>query len=211
MSDETNIGDVVLLKGIFRLPMFAALDMAFGTNYIVYNVNFAGEKEKDEHYFGNYYKEIDGVNLIKPLEKELYIPNDINGKPMVRIGKNVFKNNSNIEKVVIGINCKTIGEGCFENCVNIRQVDIPISLVNIEPKAFSGCSGISVLNLSSVKHIGALAFQNCTELRKIYLSEQCGTIEKDAFLNCKKIVICAPKNSYAYLYAEKNGLKNQPI
>lgn len=211
LSDETNIGDVVLLKGIFRLPMFAALDMAFGTNYIVYNVNFAGEKEKDEHCFGNYYKEIDGVNLIKPLEKELYIPDDINGKPVVRIGKNVFKNNSNIEKVVIGLNCKTIGEGCFENCVNIRQVDIPISLVNIEPKAFSGCSGISVLNLSSVKHIGALALQNCTELRKIYLSEQCGTIEKDAFLNCKKIVICAPKNSYAYLYAEKNGLKNQPI
>ena len=101
LSDETNIGDVVLLKGIFRLPMFAALDMAFGTNYIVYNVNFAGEKEKDEHYFGNYYKEIDGVNLIKPLEKELYIPDDINGKPVVRIGKNVFKNNSNIEKVVM--------------------------------------------------------------------------------------------------------------
>lgn len=121
-------------------------------------------------------------------------PSDINGKPVVRIGKNVFKNNSNIEKVVIGINCKTIGEGCFENCVNIRYVDVPSSLVNIEPKAFSGCSGISALNLSSVKHIGTLAFHNCTELGKIYLSEQCGTIEKDAFL-----------------YAEQNGLRTQPV
>ena len=42
LSNESKIGDVILFKGIYRLPMFAAIDMAFGTNYLIYNVNFKG-------------------------------------------------------------------------------------------------------------------------------------------------------------------------
>lgn len=206
LSNESKIGDVILFKGIYRLPMFAAIDMAFGTNYLIYNVNFKGKNVKDEHYFGSYYQEIDGINLIKPLIKELHLPDTISGKSVVRIGKNVFKGKTNLELVTIGNKCKTIGEGCFRDCTNIRKIVIPKSLVYIEKEAFSGCEKIETINLESIKHISEKAFENCRSLDKIYLSNQCGTIEKDAFIGCPNLTVYAPANSYAQKYALENHI-----
>ena len=156
--------------------------------------------------FGSYYQEIDGINLIKPLVKELHLPDTISGKSVVRIGKNVFKGKTNLELVTIGNKCKTIGEGCFRDCTNIRKIVIPKSLVYIEKEAFSGCEKIETINLESIKHISEKAFENCRSLDKIYLSDQCGTIEKDAFIGCPNLTVYAPANSYAQKYALENHI-----
>lgn len=206
LIEETKRGDVILFKGIFRLPMFAAIDMAFGTNYTIYDVNFIGKSIKNHNYFGSYYKEIEGVNLIKPLEKELYLPGFINGKPVVRIGKSVFQGRKKIEYVTIGENCKTIGEKCFLGCENIRKINIPHTLVNIEENAFEGCRNIKEIDLRSILHISKEAFKNCIKLERVYLDDKCGTIEENAFEGCSNLTIYAPKNSYAHEYARRNDI-----
>lgn len=74
--------------------------------------------------------------------KSIYIGNGITS-----IGKNLFNNLKNLEKVEIKEDVKTIGEGAFANTA-ISELVLPSNLTTIEKSAFGGINAISTITFT---------------------------------------------------------------
>lgn len=90
---------------------------------------------------------------------KLIVPDTHNGKKVISIAKNAFKDAKGVSEVdfskATGI--QIIGESAFENC-NLRYVTLPESLVEIEKLAFFN-NNLSSINLPpSVATVGDYAF-----------------------------------------------------
>ncbi|QKS93352.1 leucine-rich repeat domain-containing protein [Treponema phagedenis] len=107
----------------------------------------------------------------------LVIPEKIDGKPVVSIGKKAFMEKTSIQKVIFPKSLKTIEngtrnfnsekyEGAFSDCTNLTELDFSkcTELTSIGRGAFSGCSGITALTLpEGLQTIGSGAFYGCTQ------------------------------------------------
>lgn len=81
------------------------------------------------------------------------------GLEVKAIGKNAFRKNKNISKVVIGNNVEYIGKYAFGNCVNLETVIISRSVTKIDECAFIGCEKLKNLIIpKTVEIIGQRAF-----------------------------------------------------
>jgi hypothetical protein len=60
------------------------------------------------------------------------------------------------------------------------------------------------------RSIAAYSFAGCSSLEKVYLPESVREIGDLAFADCPRAVICAPEESPAILYAQRNGIKHEP-
>ena len=78
------------------------------------------------------------------LTGSITIPSTIDGKSVVKIGRDAFK-----------------------AAVNITGVTIPDSVDNIYDNAFEGCSNLSEVDLGSIATIGANVFKDCPKLKTI--------------------------------------------
>ncbi len=88
------------------------------------------------------------------------------------------------EKVEYPGTVTTIGKGAFEGA-DFEEVEIPENITVIEEAAFEGCENLKKVKIpASVTEIGEGAFNGCHE----------------------DFVIDAEKGTYAYTYAEENGL-----
>ena len=90
------------------------------------------------------YKEINGkIELTKYLgnEKEVVIPSEINGKPVISIGPACFLM-SKLESVVLSDNILEIKDNAFNSCSNLNEVLFNDILVNIGSNAFCGCRSL---------------------------------------------------------------------
>ncbi|MEL3903439.1 MAG: leucine-rich repeat protein [Treponema phagedenis] len=106
----------------------------------------------------------------------LVIPEKIDGKPVVSIGKKAFMEKTSIQKVIFPKSLKTIEngtrnfnsekyEGAFSDCTNLTELNFSecTELTSIGWYAFSGCSGITALTLpSKLTSIGDFAFSGCS-------------------------------------------------
>lgn len=200
-------GDILLFKGMYRLCFWGIIDRAFGTSFVNYNKYFSGEKITNGCFDAVYYKEIDGSNISKCTIKgnKIKIPNAINGKCTYRIGKGVFSN-SGIKEIDLGRSIMNIGKEAFMNCKFIESLSIPNSVLHIEEKAFYGCSSLKNVVANSVEHIESEAFANCNNLIYMELSDTCKMIEENAFIGCENIIIYAPVGTYAINYANEHNM-----
>ncbi len=120
--------------------------------------------------------------------QEIRIPEKINGKKVVGIGANAFKDNENITGVYLPDSIEVIEDGAFMNAVNLVSV------------AFS----------DNLKEIGANAFYN-TSLSGVTLSKTLETIGENAFgifenETVKEFTVYCERESIAETYAKENGL-----
>ena len=201
-------GDVVLFKGIFRLPLFAIIDRAFGTAYTVYDPNFPGQNFGGQGFWVNTIPEIGAGNIYQWVRKEpeLRIPDCLNEKPVYRIGKQVAAGRTDLEKVDFGLSLMAIGEQCFEGCSGLTELDIPANVIHVESKAFANCGSLERVKFIGVEHIEQEAFKGCKKLTRVELPATCATIEEGVFDGCPKLVIATPEGSYAWNYARENGI-----
>lgn len=208
---ETKPGDVILLKGIYRLSLTTIIDRAFGTSFAVYAPRVYPVKLFAENGFSVTYFETDGefcnIRLGKVQSGILKIPNMIADHPVFRVGNSVFRNNPLIKEIDFGLSCANIGIRCFQGCVNIKSLELPRNILHIEADAFADCTSLESVVIQGTEHIEAGAFRNCRNLRTVTLPETVCTIEKDVFAGCPDITVIAPKNSFAAAYAKNNGLK----
>ena len=75
-----------------------------------------------------------------------------------------FKNNFDIETVVLPWGITEIGVSAFENCINLKNVDIPNSLSKIASRAFANCYNLFHINIRAselLKTIAPDAFFGC--------------------------------------------------
>ena len=143
----------------------------------------------------------------------LFIPSEIDGYPVTRIGDEAFKDCSGLKGDVIlpasvvsigdyafsgctgldgvlllGEGLKQIGEGAFSDCVNLRgNVFLPSTLEVLGAKAFYGCTGLdgNLLIEEGLEKIGDQAFLGASGLKgDIVIPQSVKIIGDEAFAYC---------------------------
>jgi len=101
-----------------------------------------------------------------------------------------------------------LGVKAFYGAVKLEEIRLSDRLTRIEDRTFQGCISLSKVNMpSDLTFIGKAAFKQCSNLDSLEIREKVVEIGKEAFSECPKLVIYAPKGSYAIEYAIKNGIK----
>jgi len=113
---------------------------------------------------------------------EVIIPSTFENQPVVRIGQDVFRNNRNMQSVIIPDSIKQIDNSAFYGCSSLTSVTIPSSVLSIGEMAFMFCSSLqSVEILDGVQSIGMMAFAWCDELSQVTLPNSLTEMESLVF------------------------------
>lgn len=149
------------------------------------------------------------VNGISETNNVVIIPNEVNNIEVKEIKKELFLNNTYIEKLVIPETVTTLGYrmcyGCtslkevilpdnisvipdyaFEKCTLLEKINIPQSLVQIRNDAFSESGIKEFVAPDSFKEIWGYAFKDCKNLEKVDLNKTT-SIGDMSFENCTKL------------------------
>ena len=105
-------------------------------------------------------------------------PNHIN------IGKGAFSDCSNLRRVILPRNQRTIPQSAFADCEDLESVELPQMLDSIGDKAFYGVSIESMFLPESLKYIGKEAFSG-SALRNVIIPSSVKHIEAAAFKSCR--------------------------
>lgn len=138
------------------------------------------------------------------------IPKTYNGKPVVGIRGDVFKNlvylkevtlpesiteirgyafanDTNLVSINIPENLSYLGGGAFENCESLVEIILPESLEEIRGDTFRNCTSLEKINIpDKVTRIGGHAFHGCSSLHTVDTTEKSSLIEigSSAFRDC---------------------------
>lgn len=105
------------------------------------------------------------------------------------IGRNAFKNQTKITKMIIPEGVEEIQESAFERCIQIPYITFPKSLIFIEDKAFCRCYNLAYVAFNeNLKEIGHEAFGFCGKLKNIFLNKDLEKIAPTAFNNCSQLM-----------------------
>lgn len=92
------------------------------------------------------------------------------------------RNDLDIVRLLFTVINIEIGKDCFKDCSQMKELTIPNSITTIGPSAFYGCSSLSKVSMpSSIVSIGSNAFHLCSLLSKIALPSSLSEIEKYVF------------------------------
>ncbi|MDR0222004.1 MAG: leucine-rich repeat domain-containing protein [Oscillospiraceae bacterium] len=147
------------------------------------------------------------------------IPNTIDGKSVIRIGKKAFEGKKNLKTVIIPESVTAISKYAFTDCKNLEQITLPQTLVSIGAGAFLRCLNLhEIINLDCAENlllIDEKAFLQCPKLEMVSLPRSleklgfaafgCGSklyLEKYNYFEIKGYL-----DSVAQKYAEEVGFK----
>lgn len=108
-----------------------------------------------------------GISISKYNGKEetVYIPSNIFGKDVIKIGKGAFKDNDYVKRIHVPNSVMELDSQCFYRCQNLCEVNFNIGeskLENIGYKVFYDCFRLKKLHIPvAVKKIGVQAFGEC--------------------------------------------------
>lgn len=134
-------------------------------------------------------------------DKELVIPESLDGFTVDEIGRNVFSGNQKIKAAVLPHSISVIGDGAFKGCPALESVslngntgavlligneafscctilhsaDFDAAYVNINKEAFSGCNLLETVRFSDDLQYLAIrdsAFAGCRSLEKIHTPDK---------------------------------------
>ncbi|MBQ7008565.1 MAG: leucine-rich repeat protein [Ruminococcus sp.] len=112
-----------------------------------------------------------------------------------------------LKSIVFPENLKEIGGFAFYFCA-IDEINLPNGLQTIENNAFSGCQNLeNVVIPDNVDLISDNAFSLCHKLKTITIPESVSNVSSIIDINKDTVIIKGAKNSAAYEYAKKDGIK----
>ncbi|MBQ2988280.1 MAG: leucine-rich repeat protein [Clostridia bacterium] len=118
-------------------------------------------------------------------DKDVVIPETIDGYQVTRIGTSAFLYCQSLASVVIPSSVTSIGERAFYGCTSLASVGIPDSVTSIDHSAFHSCTSLaSVVIPSSVTSIGDHAFSSCQSLASVVIPSSVTSIGERAFYGC---------------------------
>lgn len=131
---------------------------------------------------------IDGVRVLE-------IPSD---KAIISIGTEAFKDNKNVEVIIIPKGVTTIDERAFWGCTNLKEIyfvsqdklDVKeSSLTLISTDAFMDCTSLRKVDLSNCKvfTVAMTAFAGCTALEEVVNMGAIGTMYDGVFMGCTSL------------------------
>ena len=117
---------------------------------------------------GLYYN-IDGaVTGYDGKNADVVIPGRLGSVVIVSVANDAFRDNVDIESVVLPDTVKKIGQNAFRNCEYLAAVRLPKELSTVGSSAFYGCKDLrSVTVPTSVTSCGSDIFAGCTKLTKV--------------------------------------------
>ena len=118
-------------------------------------------------------------------ETSIFIPETINGIPVVEIGPEAFRSTS-ITDIKIGENIKKIGEKAFYMCEKLQSVTWHCQCDVIPADCFFGCSNLMQFDFLGVKKVRERAFSK-SGLKEVCLPENIEVVSGWAFFECKKL------------------------
>ena len=153
-------------------------------------------------------------------DKEITIPDTIDGKKVTSIGNYVFEHCIGLESITIPENITNIENMAFHICTNLESIN-----VDVNNNIYSSIDGVlfnkeqdkiiffpdnrfdSYEIPDSVTSIGNKAFYGCTNLTSITIPKSVTSIGDYTFTDCNNLTIYGYKNSYAEEYAKTNNIK----
>ncbi|NPD92523.1 leucine-rich repeat domain-containing protein [Xylanibacter muris] len=151
------------------------------------------------------FTEVEGgyevASKTRVLRGAVVIPAEYNGKPVIGIAKNGFKNSiSRFQSVTMPETIIYIGDSAFYSCSGIENLNIPASVRTIGKYAFCGCRNITSLDIpSGVTKIEDGVFYDCRGLTEINIPSGVTSIGEAAFIYCKSAISSSAK-SKSFLY-----------
>lgn len=124
------------------------------------------------------------ITDVQTTQKNVFLPDKIDGCPIIDIGESAFENNDSIEHVTLPKQLKNIRKNAFKNCKNLKSVDIPSSVNVIEEYSFANCTSLKKISLlNDIIVILEKAFYGCTQLEKFNMTGTSCLLNKDVFDN----------------------------
>ena len=131
-------------------------------------------------------------------DEEVVIPKEINGKKVIKILTNSFRDNISLKKITIPDTVKSIDENAFSGCTALENIIIPKSMVYISGEAFSGCKSLKSVTISSditYSYRESSAFSDCPSIKEVTFTEGVTTIGDSFFRNCDNLSSVTIPNS----------------
>lgn len=188
------------------------------------------EEENHFNYINYSYGDVEGIVISSfsggTTDKEIVIPNKIDGKNVIGIFKEAFYSEQYIESVVIPEGVLEVGQEAFYNCGSLKSVKIPNSCKTIGQDAFGQCRNLDTVQWGGVETFGKKSFQNCKieevvlpnsaktlqdysfnmqALKKITIPSSVTSIGDYTFDVCENLTICGDVGTYAETYANSKG------
>ena len=111
------------------------------------------------------------------------------------IGTNAFRDNDDVQEVIIPRGVVEIGEFAFTNCTALQNVVLPDTIRNIGKYAFSGCTSIKQLILPDyVEMVGKHAFARWGKRQVIVNPQTNARWHKEWRDYCDAIITAKPMN-----------------
>lgn len=135
-------------------------------------------------YTSDYYY-LDGTTDSSYLEeiKEIVVPEEIHGLPVVMLGDYAFSGAFSVEKITLPDTLKIISDGVFLSNIALQEIRIPDSVEYIGDEVFRNCSSIKEIYFpASVITIGNAALRDTIGLETITVEK--GNIRYHSESNC---------------------------
>lgn len=121
-------------------------------------------------------------------DKNIEIPDEINGVKVTAIGQEAFKDNGIIESVVIPEGVRSILSASFNCCNNLKKVVLPQNLDYLGDCAFMNCKNLEDVTMPvKSKGMGNSVFCNCNKLTQISIPSGVTTIGLDFAKGCSSL------------------------
>lgn len=118
-------------------------------------------------------------------EKHITIPETHNGKKIIGIRGDVFKNLRKLESVTLPDTMEVIRGHAFDNDINLVSINLPNNLTYLGGGAFKNCRKLKSINIpQGIKEIHCNTFEN-TGIENIELPDTITNIGGSAFKDCE--------------------------
>lgn len=127
------------------------------------------------------------VDRILNIGKGIKIPDEIEDKTVVAIGKKAFAHRNDVKKIQIPESVKYIGRQAFYNCTQLKSVTLPPMLKEMGNEAFA-MSGIESIHIpGTLASINERMFSFCNKLSQVQIDSGVSAIGDYAFSECASL------------------------
>lgn len=135
-----------------------------------------------------------GVSGLSGSDITVEIPSEVNGITVTEIGKDVFKDNKNVGRLIIPDSVTKLGYRMCSGCTALSEVRLPAGLTVIPDEAFDGCSSLRTVNFpDTLKEIRSDAFCG-TDLTEFIAPDSLTNVWSYAFKDCAALSVVELKN-----------------
>ena len=108
----------------------------------------------------------------------------------------LFANHTNLKRITIGENIKSISENAFSGCTNLTELSISESVVTIGDSAFESCKELTNFTIpGNVTALGNSAFASCSKLTSVTIPNSVTSLGNSAFASCELLANVSIGNS----------------